>query len=294
MLMPKVSVLIVTKYLDSLLLKAAKSVTELDYNSFELILCHEIANEEKEKAVRKICKDIKLVLKKIPASKGISFNRNQSLKYAKGKYVAFTDSDCEVPQDWLTKHVELYEKEKKANPNIGALQAGVFIPNSTYLGNCISYMGFPAGGNVGFANVFNVDLSGYTTQISTCNTFAELKRIQEVGGFDDRLARIVDKELALRLLNKGYKIKYVYNPVQHVDNKSFIGLLKKSYVKGQIGYDFLKIHPDLSKEYTVLRSTSFLKIVGAVPGFKKIVVLSLIILSYVFSGFGYLSRLLGR
>ena len=75
----------------------------------------------------------------IPEKQGIPFNRNPGIAQAKGEIIIFIDDDCWVPENWLGNLIEPFNHDKA----LLAVTGGTRIPPSTFLGDCISALGFP-------------------------------------------------------------------------------------------------------------------------------------------------------
>ena len=146
--------------------------------------------------------DIALV--SIPATRGLGYNRNRALDAAAGNIVVFMDDDCWPADDWLH---ELLAPLQDAT--IHAVMGNVRIRPSTFLGDSISALGFPAGGSTGFAVMFPVDDEGFTTHISTLNCALRDDTFARVGPFDESLVfGGEDGELSHRISSAGLRVKF--------------------------------------------------------------------------------------
>src|SRR3989338_215223 len=70
----------------------------------------------------------------IPEKRGIAFNRNRGIEFAKGKIVVFIDDDCWVQDQWLDALVQPLLQDTK----IYAVTSGTRIPHSNFVGDCVS------------------------------------------------------------------------------------------------------------------------------------------------------------
>jgi glycosyltransferase involved in cell wall biosynthesis len=89
--MPKVSVIIPTYNRLPVLKEAIHSVLKQDFEDFELIVVDDGSTDETPEVIRKLGGRVKLLLQ--PENRGVSAARNKGILHAKGKYVAFLDSD---------------------------------------------------------------------------------------------------------------------------------------------------------------------------------------------------------
>ena len=96
--------------------KAIKSVMGQTYKKFELII---IFDDEKKddlnfiKSITKNKKKIKIIINKKNIGAGAS--RNKGIKKAKGKYIAFIDSDDFWKPNKLEKQIEFIKSNKYKN-----------------------------------------------------------------------------------------------------------------------------------------------------------------------------------
>jgi len=145
-----------------------------------------------------------IVLVSIPSARGLGYNRNRALEAAAGDVVVFVDDDCWPADDWLHELLTPLE-----DPTIHAVMGNVHIRPSTFLGDSISALGFPAGGSTGFAVMFPVDAEGFTTHISTLNCALREDTFTRVGPFDESLVfGGEDGELSHRISSAGLRVKF--------------------------------------------------------------------------------------
>ena len=97
----------------SLLKKSLKSVLKQSYNNFEIIIINDNPKKNLNLALKSMLinsKKIKIINNKINCGAGLS--RNKGIKYSKGEYIAFLDSD----DIWNKKKLEtqiMFMKNKK-------------------------------------------------------------------------------------------------------------------------------------------------------------------------------------
>lgn len=194
------------------------------------------------KKIKSSWKNLKLIF----SEKNLGFGKgnNLGLKYAKGKYILYLNSDAFVTDIDFNDLINLMEKDKQ----IGALTVKVVLPNGNIDPAC--HRGFPTLWNSftyfsGLEKIFykvpflNRLFGGYhlvhlnLDQIHEidCPTGAFLLSrkdiLDKIGGFDeDYFAYGEDIEMAWQIKKLGYKI--IYYPlwtVLHI--KSMSGLKKK-------------------------------------------------------------------
>lgn len=89
--MPKVSVIIPTYNRLPMLIEAIHSVLKQDFEDFELIVVDDGSTDGTPEEIRKFGGRVKLL--QHPENRGVSAARNKGILHAKGKYIAFLDSD---------------------------------------------------------------------------------------------------------------------------------------------------------------------------------------------------------
>lgn len=151
-------------------------------------------------------------LVRIPAKRGLGYNRNRALDAADGDVVVFVDDDCWPADDWLRELLAPFEDD-----TIDGVMGNVRIRPSTFLGDSISALGFPAGGSVGFAVMFPVDAEGLTTHLSTLNCALREDVFTRVGTFDESMVfGAEDGEFSYRVAQAGARV--MFQPTALVDH----------------------------------------------------------------------------
>ncbi len=142
----------------------------------------------------------------IPAKRGIAFNRNKCIEFSSGKIIVYIDDDCWVQEKWLSSLVEPLMQEEK----LMAVTSGTKIPTSNFVGDCISALGFPGGGSLGFEKVWRVSAEGFTNHLAVGNCALRRTVFDTIGVFDEEMKNgAEDAELSVRLERGGFPIKYV-------------------------------------------------------------------------------------
>lgn len=143
-------------------------------------------------------------LVRIPAGRGLGYNRNRAIDVTSGDTIVFVDDDCWPLDGWLRELLA-----PLADPGVDAVMGDVRIRPSTLLGDSISALGFPGGGNVGFAVMFGVDAEGNTSHLSTLNCAIRRRVFDRVGAFDETMtAGGEDGELSYRISDAGLRIRH--------------------------------------------------------------------------------------
>lgn len=254
--MKKELTVIIPVYNDAELLeKCLISLMNQSTKEFDVLVVDDWSTDRRVQEIAK--KYFKVI--KTNKNDGPAKARNFGLSKINTNCVAFTDSDCQVAKDW----VELILKKFK-EPGIDVIMGNVKIPKSTYIGDSISCLGFPAGGWVGYDVMFGVDKNNYTNHLSSCNCALRKKVFEKVGYFDESFPTPgrEDTEFSVRLISKGYKIKYCENIViTHVPRTSIKSLIKMNINRGRGTYHIKKKIPkQVMQYYKDLRYKSTFKI----------------------------------
>jgi cellulose synthase/poly-beta-1,6-N-acetylglucosamine synthase-like glycosyltransferase len=203
-----------------------ESLQRLDYdrNKVEVIVVDGNSTDKTQEIVKKY--PVKLIVEK---KKGLNLARNTGIKCSKGEIVAFTDSDCIVPPNWITKIVENF-KDPKVSCVGGSAKAldSDFI--SQYADNSIvRLMPF-------FTKREELEkVKPFFRHPAGCNMAFRRKVAEEVGYFDEQIQYGFDEvEFADRICRAGYKM--VLDPgvlVWHKHRSTFREFLKQNFQYGK-------------------------------------------------------------
>jgi GT2 family glycosyltransferase len=281
---PKISV-VIPVYNDAKRLKNILwSLKKQSFKNFEIIVVddgskdnsYDVAKEYADKVIRN---DI---------NKGPAITRNLGIKNANAEIIAFTDSDCEAREDWL-ENINKFFSDKDNNVMMGK----VVIPNSTFVGDSISALGFPAGGHIGFENMWKVSKEGYTDHLSSCNMALRKKVFEKHGLIDESfpLAGAEDSELSYRLNSRGVKIRYNPNAVIiHEPRTSLKSFFRWQVTRGRSNYHFKKKIGNVN-EFVKLRAWSAKNIMKKYAFDPKIImIVPLLAASFTLQQYGYIKE----
>jgi len=177
------------------------SLYEQEHRGFEVVVVDDCSKDDTPRILKK--SPVRTLL--LDKNQGPAFCRNAGASMASGEILVFTDSDCRAAKDWLGKMSVHFSDDK-----IDAVMGRLVIDASTFLGDSISSLGFPAGGSAGFDRIWRVSPDGYTHSLSTCNFAIKKSVFDRVGGFDTSFPYPggEDSLLAYHLVREGYRIKY--------------------------------------------------------------------------------------
>lgn len=227
-------VVIFDKFREEKIIRLLESMkNQIDLYPTEILLLH-----ESNQAV--VTPHLPLVVRyiTIPEKKGIPFNRNQGILHAKGEFILFIDDDCWVQENWLSALVEPLRNDT----SLLAVTSGTTIPPSNFLGDCISALGFPGGGSLGFDKVWRVSAQGFTTHLAVGNCALRRDIFSKVGMFDEDMKNgAEDAEFSVRLERAQIPIKYVpEGHAFHEARTTWNDFVRWQLRRGKANYHFKK------------------------------------------------------
>lgn len=210
------------------------SLSNQSLKDFEVIVIDDCSQD----STAQIAQSYHCSLIRLSENHGPAYCRNMGAKNAWGEMLVFTDSDCRVDHNWLEniqKHFSQIDTE--------AIMGRLAILPSTFLGDSISALGFPAGGAIGFDKIWKVDQKGFTDSLSSCNCAIKKDVFWEIGGFDESFPYPggEDSLLAYNLRRLNYRIRYCPDVLAyHGVRDSFKDFLKWQFRRGISSYIFSK------------------------------------------------------
>ena len=223
---PSVTVVVPVRNGEQTIQPLLESLQKLDYNGnkVEVIVVDGNSTDKTREIVKKY--PVKLVVEK---RKGLNVARNTGIKCSNGEIVAFTDSDCIVPPNWITKIVENF-KDPKVSCVGGSAKALDSDFVSQYADNSIvRLMPF-------FTKREELEkVKPFFRHPAGCNMAFRRKVAEEVGYFDENIQYGFDEvEFADRVCRAGYKM--VLDPevtVWHKHRSTFGEFLKQNFQYGK-------------------------------------------------------------
>lgn len=261
---PLVSIVIVncngTKHLSDCL----HSILNTNYINFEIIVVDNASVDDSIKTTKQILDpfdiDYKIIKNKI--NLGPSTARNQGIKIAKGKYIAFLDNDTKVHPAWLKDAIKVFELDF----TVGACQCKLILDGTDNIIDCIGeYLG-----QYGFlvyevtpGEIKDVGQYNHIMEIFAAKSAGMIARkdaLEKINGFDDDFFIYMEEsDLCWRIWLQGYKVVLIPSSiVYHKFGTSSIILPEK------INY-LVKFHGTKNYISTLTKNLEFKNLIKVLP-----------------------------
>lgn len=199
--------------------KCIKSVQDQTYTDYEHIIVDDHSTDGTQAVVANY-RDDKIVYVRRTRNSGCDTKpKNEGIKVAKGKYIAFLDDDNTYRPDHLQALVNVLE----ANPSIAMVYADRWITDQTGT----------LQPQIGVFHDFDPYLLLERNYIDTSDVLIRKEVLEYVGGFDERYKKYVDWNLWVRLVKAGFTFARVplilTNYTIHTEAKSQKDLDQKAF-----------------------------------------------------------------
>ena len=197
---PLISVIVAAYNCRDTISKCLESLNSLDHPSYEVI----VVDDGSTDGTPELCETFSGVEVIRLDRGGPSRARNTGVRKARGKLVAFTDSDCFVDSHWLK------ELEKGfIGPDVAGVGGDQISPaDESEMGKRIQEFLKISGFVTRY--IQTKAAFGETTHNASCNSAYRKIIFEEIGGFDEAQFPGEDLELDIKILRKGYRL--IYNP----------------------------------------------------------------------------------
>jgi glycosyltransferase involved in cell wall biosynthesis len=192
---PSVTVVLPVHNRQELIRRAIDSVLAQTMTDFELLVIDDCSTDATAEIVEKYFTDPRVRLVRNKTNLGPAGTRNHGIDLARGRYIAFQDSD----DRWFPEKLSLQMKALQLNPHLQACFCG-----SLYYAREQCYY-IPRTGTLISENAVKGDLSVdvlYSNPITPQALLVEKDLFHAIGGFDASLPINEDWELAIRMAQK--------------------------------------------------------------------------------------------
>jgi len=218
-----VTVVIPVKNGEKTIARTLNSALRQDYKNFEVIVVDDCSNDNTIKILKSYGNKIKLIKNK--KNLGPAASRNKGIKKARGEIIFFTDSDCFVPINWISKILKEYKNEKIAG--VG----GYLKP---WKNNWVAFLEHLQ--NKFILGIKNKKIiNGLRTPMGYTNNASYRKKVlEEVNGFDEKFPQPAGEDIDLKrkICEKGYLVVYAPFPVVHLDTYDLDYLVNRIITRG--------------------------------------------------------------
>lgn len=192
--MDLISVIIPTYNRGKLIRKSVMSVLNQTYTNIEIIIVDDGSTDNTESVIKKI-NDPRIKYIKYKKNRGACYARNYGIKIAKGKYIAFHDSDDEFISDKLEKQLNNLLKNES---DLDFCRVRVCINQEMYE--------WPIIDPKDMKGDWILDRICKGNIITTAGIIAKKEIFNDIL-FDEALPRLQDYDLAIRIVTK-YKTSF--------------------------------------------------------------------------------------
>lgn len=244
---PTVSIIIPTYNRAYLIERSIKSVLDQTYKDFEVIIVDDASTDNTEEIIR-LFENNKIKYVKNETNKGANAARNTGLQLSKGKYVAFQDSDDEWLPTKLEKQINILIH---SDPKIGVVYTGYYRIKNNVREYIPSSSIVQKEGDL-HSVLLKKNFIGMPTVVIKKECF------EKVGMFDERLPRLQDWEMWIRI-SKHYEFKFIDTPLvlAHYQQDSITN--NQNAVKEALKIIVEKHFDQFCKEKEILSSYYYLK-----------------------------------
>ena len=233
--MPRVSVIVPVYNSETTIGDCVESIFALSFPSDDIeLLLIDNASSDRTSTILDRYRDRAVILHE--ATRGPAAARNRGLENATGDIVAFTDADCVVDRDWLSRIIE-----PLSDPDVGIVGGTIRAIRPC---NAVEEFGERIHDH-------QMAIEYYSPPYAiTMNWASRLSVLEEVGLFDEELLRCEDCDLAFRVVAAGHQI--VHEPaavVYHRNESSLAGLIAEGYAHGYHSIPLLKKHEEFVRTF---------------------------------------------
>lgn len=200
-----VSIIMPTYNRADVILRSVKSVLKQTYDDFELIIIDDGSTDQTEAIISGLC-DQRIRYLKTETNQGACHARNRGIASAKGKYIAFLDSDNVWDKRYLDSRLSLLEKTRK---DVGGVfgYTRIIRNHKTICTVPLEEIGEKIKNSK--SNIPLIRYMLFDNIIDTNTILLKRECIEVVSGFDKKLKRLQDWEYFFRILyQSGFRLQF--------------------------------------------------------------------------------------
>ncbi len=234
--LPTVAVIVPAFGRPRLVERCLASIRSQDYPAglVETILVDDASRDGDARELRAIAGDVRIVSRSVNG--GPAAARDTGIRASRSELLAFLDTDCVAEPGWLRRLVlEL------ADPGVGAVAARVRTPAAS--GDLSMFEAERSPLDMG--PVFgDLDARGPNFFVPTANFAARRFAYEQCGGFSTHLRVGEDVDLCLRLIEHGWRVRYLADPlVEHAPPRRPLDMARRRYAYGRSESFLWERHP---------------------------------------------------
>jgi GT2 family glycosyltransferase len=197
-----VTVCVCTRNRGDSVVTTLRSILACNYADFDVVVVDQSLADDTETAVREIEAAAGRITYVRSASRGSSAAHNIAIAYASGPLLAFTDDDCAVAVDWLTRLVDYF----RTYPEAGLICGPVYPAPHDQTAGFIPTAEFPR------LKTIVSPWTNWRERGIGANMALRRKTLEEVGPFDEALGTggplyaSLDRDMTYRVLRAGYTV----------------------------------------------------------------------------------------
>ncbi len=157
--------------------------------------------------------------------------RNVAFKKAKGKYIAFSDADCLVDENWLSNSLKYFKNRKIA----GVGGPNFTPPDANNFAKAVGFFMSQAAFLTGSIHGRNLPYIREVKSIPGCNSIYRKDILEKVMPLDESLLTCEETEMNQRILDLGYKLLTVPDVFVWHYHRSTPQRLAKQFYRWAIG-----------------------------------------------------------
>ena len=234
----KFSIVIPTFNRKETLHQCLRAATSQTYSQYEIIVVDDGSTDGTDHLVRQEFPSVLYLQQE--SNRGPSSTRNLGIRAATGEIVAFTDDDCLVPIEWISRLADGYTAYPLASgvggyvePPSEMLMASAFARYESYL----SHVVYGASDQVYFG--------GFESPCGATSNMSYRKSVlEEEGRFDESFpfAAGEDADLKWRVCEAGHRLLYLPIRVSHLRDYSWGAFRRQQITRGRGVIHFERKH----------------------------------------------------